>query len=80
MYDSLHPQLMLLSRMSGEQGGHYWIYLFSSLGLLQKSQFFGGLVHKLGALTVIAAIGWGAFGVAVAVCAARYGVNVCPLH
>ncbi len=60
MYDSLHPQLMLLSGMTGEEGGHDWIYLFSSLGLLQKSQFIGGLVHKLGALTVLVAIGWGA--------------------
>ena len=60
MYDSLHPQLMLLSGTTGEEGGHDWIYLFSSLGLLQKSQVIGGVVHKLGALTVIAAIGWGA--------------------
>ena len=61
MYDSLHPQLMLLSGRTGEEGGHDWIYLFSSLGLLQKSQFIGGVVHKLGALTVIAAVGWGAW-------------------
>ncbi|MES2951024.1 MAG: zinc ribbon domain-containing protein [Pseudomonadota bacterium] len=60
MYDSLHPQLMLLSGMTGEEGGHDWIYLFSSMGLLQKSQFIGGLVHKLGALTVLVAIVWGA--------------------
>ncbi len=59
MYDALHPQLMLLSGMTGEEGGHDWIYLFSSLGLLQKSQFFGGLTHKLGSLTVILALGWG---------------------
>ncbi len=61
MYDSLHPQLMLLSGTTGEEGGHDWIYLFKSLGLLQKSQFIGGLVHKLGALTVLVAIGWGAW-------------------
>lgn len=61
MYDALHPQLILLSGMTGEEGGHDWIYLFSSMGILQKSQFIGGLVHKLGALTVILAIGWGAW-------------------
>lgn len=31
------------------------------MGLLQKSQFIGGLIHKLGALTVTLAIGWGAW-------------------
>jgi hypothetical protein len=61
MYDALHPQLMLLSGMTGEEGGHDWIYLFSSVGLLQKSQFIGGLVHKLGALTVILSICGGAW-------------------
>lgn len=61
MYDALQPQLMLLSGMTGEAGGHDWIFLFSSLGLLQKSQFIGALVHKLGALTVLLALGWGAW-------------------
>lgn len=59
MYDALHPRLMLLSGTTGEEGGHDWIYLFSSLGLLQKSQFIGGLTHTLGALTVILALVWG---------------------
>ncbi len=61
MYDALRPQLMLLSGMTGEAGGHDWIYLFSSIGLLQKSPFIGGLTHKLGAMTVILALGWGAW-------------------
>ncbi len=61
MYDALHPQLMLLSGMTGEEGGHDWIFLFTSLGLLQKSQFIGGVVHKLGALVVILSLGWGAW-------------------
>jgi hypothetical protein len=59
MYDAHHPQLMLLSGKTGEEGGHDWIFLFSSLGLLQKSQFIGALVHKIGALTVILALVWG---------------------
>lgn len=61
MYDALQPQLMLLSGMTGEAGGHDWIFLFSSMGLLQKSQFIGAFVHKLGALTVLLALGWGAW-------------------
>jgi hypothetical protein len=60
MYDALHPQLMLLSGTTGEEGGHDWIFLFSSVGLLQKAQFIGGLCHILGALIVLLSIAWGA--------------------
>ncbi|WP_296446602.1 hypothetical protein [Rhodoferax sp. UBA5149] len=61
MYDALQPQLMLLSGQVGEAGGHDWIYLFSSLGLLPKAQLIGGLTHKLGALVLLLALGWGAW-------------------
>ena len=61
MYDSLHPQMMLLSGTTGEEGGHDWIYLFSSMHLLPKAQLLGGLVHKLGALTMLSALCWGAW-------------------
>lgn len=58
MYDALEPQLMLLSGRTGEEGGHDWIYLFSSLGWLGKSQAIGLATHKLGALLVLVALGW----------------------
>lgn len=58
MFDALHPQLMLLSGTTGEAGGHDWIYLFNSLGWLGKSQWIGGLTHKLGALVVLASLAW----------------------
>ena len=58
MYDALHPQLMLLSGHTGEDGGHDWIYLFNSTGLLSRSQMIGGLTHKLGALAILVALGW----------------------
>jgi ribosomal protein S27E len=58
MFDALHPQLMLLSGSTGEEGGHDWIYLFSSMGLLQSAQWLGAVVHKLGALIVLLALGW----------------------
>jgi hypothetical protein len=61
MYDALHPQLMLISGATGEAGGHDWIYLFTSLGGLDKSQLIGGLTHKLGALVVVLALGWAAW-------------------
>jgi len=60
MYDALQPRLMLLSGRTGEEGGHDWIYLFSSLGWLGKAQAIGALTHKLGALVVLLASAWGA--------------------
>ena len=61
MYDALHPQLMLLSGKTGEEGGHDWIFLFTTTGLLAKSQVIGALTHKLGALVVVLALAWGAW-------------------
>jgi hypothetical protein len=58
MFDALQPQLMLLSGSTGEDGGHDWIYLFSSMGLLAKAQMIGGLTHKAGALVVLLALAW----------------------
>lgn len=58
MYDALLPQLVLLSGQVGEAGGHDWIYLFSSMGLLPRAQLIGGLAHKLGACTVLLALAW----------------------
>ena len=61
VYDALHPQLMLLSGMTGEGGGHDWIFLLTSLGLLSKAPIIGAVVHKLGALVVILSLAWGAW-------------------
>jgi hypothetical protein len=58
MHDALDPQLMLLSGSTGEDGGHDWIYLFRSMGLLQRAPLIGALTHKLGALVVLAALAW----------------------
>jgi hypothetical protein len=60
MYDALQPQLILLSGSTGEDGGHDWIYLFASMGLTGQSHQIGGVVHKLGALTVLTSTLWGA--------------------
>lgn len=61
MYDALHPQLMLLSGTTGEAGGHDWIYLFSSMGMLNRAQFIGAVTHKLGALVLLLALAWAAW-------------------
>lgn len=61
VYDALEPKLMLLSGMTGEEGGHDWIFLLSSMGKLAKAQLYGAVLHKLGALVVLIALGWGAW-------------------
>ncbi|MEO8298647.1 MAG: hypothetical protein ABI574_12660, partial [Burkholderiales bacterium] len=61
VYDSRHPQLMLLSGATGEEGGHDWIYLLSSMHLLNHAQGLGAVVRLLGACVVLAALGWGAW-------------------
>lgn len=58
MYDALHPQLMLLSGQTGEEGGHDWIYLLSSVGLLARAQWLGALTHTIGVLVLVAALAW----------------------
>ncbi len=59
MYDALQPRLMLLSGSTGEAGGHDWIHLFASMGLLPRAQFIGAATHKLGALVLLLALAWG---------------------
>lgn len=58
MYDALQPQLMLLSGSTGEEGGHDWIHLFSSLGLLPRAQALGTLTHRIGAGVLLLSLGW----------------------
>ena len=58
LYDALEPQLMLLSGRTGEEGGHDWIYLLESVGLLRHAHRLGALMHAAGTLLVLAAIGW----------------------
>lgn len=60
-YDALHPQLMLLSGSTGEEGGHDWIFLLNSMGLLQQAHTVGGLIHFAGVLVVLASLCWGAW-------------------
>lgn len=60
VYDALQPQLTLLSGAAGGEGGHDWIYLFEATGLRPRAQALGTLVHRLGALVVLAALGWAA--------------------
>ena len=58
MFDALQPQLMLLSGNTGEAGGHDWIEIFRTLGLLSRAQTIGSATHAIGAVTVLLALGW----------------------
>jgi hypothetical protein len=58
-YDALEPQLMLLSGRIGEEGGHDWIYLLDTTGLLVHAHAVGGIIHKVGVLLVLLALLWG---------------------
>lgn len=60
VYDALHPQLMLITGATGEEGGHDWIYLLSTMHLLPQAQILGGLLRVLGALVVSLALAWAA--------------------
>jgi hypothetical protein len=57
-YDALHPQLTLLGGHTGEQGGHDWMFLLGKLGLIQRAQGIGWLIHKLGALVILLSMYW----------------------
>ncbi len=61
VYDAKDPQLMLLSGLTGEAGGHDWIELLSRWGLLHRAQGLGLLTHNVGALVVLVALLWAAW-------------------
>ena len=61
VYDAADPQIMLLTGATGEAGGHDWIYLLRSLGLLARAQALGTATHRLGALVLLAALVWAAW-------------------
>ncbi|MBL8351458.1 MAG: hypothetical protein JNL87_14245 [Burkholderiaceae bacterium] len=57
VHDALAPKLVLLSGETGEAGGHDWIYLLSSVGLLARAPLLGAFCHRLGALVMLVALG-----------------------
>lgn len=60
IYDSLHPQMLLLGGHTGEDGPHDWIYLLDVFGQLRHAQGWGAFVHVLGGLIMLAGLVWGA--------------------
>lgn len=58
IYDARQPQLTLLNGSVGEAGGHDWITLLESMGMVSSAQFIGLAVHRLGVLVLLLALGW----------------------
>lgn len=58
VYDAQAPQLTLLSGAVGGES-HDFIWLLSRLDLLHRAQVLGLLVHALGAVLLLLAMGWG---------------------
>ncbi|HZW86895.1 MAG TPA: hypothetical protein VFF41_05480 [Gallionella sp.] len=61
IYDSLHPQMIMLGGRTGEDGPHDWIYLLGTFGQLTNAQRWGSFAHALGAIGVLAGLVWGGF-------------------
>lgn len=60
IYDAKNPQLMLLGRHTGEDGGHDWIYILGTFGQIDQAQRYGYMAHKLGLLMMAGAL-YGAY-------------------
>jgi hypothetical protein len=58
-WDALDPRLPLLSGGTGADGGHDWIEMLGSTGLLERAHAIGGLLHGLGVVLLLAAGAWG---------------------
>lgn len=60
VHDALQPQLLLLNGSVGDAGGHDWIVLLDSIGWRARAPLLGALIHRLGALVLLLALGWAA--------------------
>ncbi|HXJ54698.1 MAG TPA: hypothetical protein VNH16_25195 [Burkholderiales bacterium] len=61
VYDAFHPQHILLTGRTGDNGAHDFIDVLGDLGLLHKAQPIGRGVHVFGLLMMITALAWGAW-------------------
>ena len=61
VYDAAHPQLMLLTGRTGDEGAHDFIDVLGDLGLLHRAQPIGRGVHAFGLLMMLAALTWGGY-------------------
>lgn len=60
IYDSLHPEMVLIGGYTGEDGPHDWIYLLNAVGQLHNARHWGAFTHFLGSLLAFSALAWAA--------------------
>ena len=58
IYDALHPQHVLLTGRTGDDGPHDFIDVLSDLGVLKSAQGIGYGVHRLGVVLMLASYAW----------------------
>ena len=58
IYDALHPQHVLLTGRTGDDGPHDFIDVLSDLGMLKSAQAIGHGVHRFGVALMLASFAW----------------------
>ncbi|HEX6003304.1 MAG TPA: hypothetical protein VFZ14_04850 [Burkholderiales bacterium] len=58
IYDALHPQHVLLTGRTGDDGPHDFIDVLSDLGVLKSAQTIGYAVHRIGVALLLMAFAW----------------------
>lgn len=61
IYDAQVPQHILLTGRTGDTGAHDFIDVLGILGLLNKGQTIGFVVHRLGVVMMLASFAWAAW-------------------
>ena len=59
-YDAKIPTMTLLSGRTGDTGGHDYIEILGTLGLLNQARGVGHLMQAFGVLLMVLALAWGA--------------------
>ena len=61
VWDALHPQLILTSGTTGEDGSHDWVAILGDIGQLKHAHGWGTAINWLGVLVMIAGLAWAAW-------------------
>ena len=58
VWDALHPQLILTSGTTGEEGSHDWVAILGDIGQLRHAHGWGTTINLLGVLVMAAGVAW----------------------
>jgi hypothetical protein len=61
VWDALHPQLILTSGTTGEDGGHDWVAILGDIGQLKHAHGWGTTINWLGVLVMAGGLAWAAW-------------------